>query len=323
MSPAEWRDFLKSDAATWLPKPGEYPSGAKSYFTPKGRSAFVEKTLPVIKDFIGYVKEIAAPGNLPDPVYVDEFQHVYTPRRLEFRQVLNGGELRALLREMPSYTDNPRLKMSQFEKYLADDGAFATLWYGCFYNGKCMSLAVLKKYHDDDVILLAEVQSIVKGYGRPLIENILARSRNIWWCADPDGGKSLLEYYRQFGLKEYLIRKSKWVDGRPETAFYKAKDPEAEQVILRTLRAADMERPEYHPERIVNRGIKDISFPENEIQNLIGKQSLWTTRVSDDFQKYGMGDLIRTPWNGLYAVTKEIIVDGVENHPFLRELTKS
>lgn len=170
---------------------------------------------------------------------------------LEFRQVLDrGGELKAILREMPSYADNSRLDMSQFEKYLADDGAFATLWYGCFDGGRCTALAVLKKYRDDGVILLAEVQSAVRGYGGPLMEDILSRSRNIWWCADPDGGESLVRYYRRFGVNEYLIRKSKWVGGRPETAFYKAEDPYAERRILATLRAADMESPDYRPDRI-------------------------------------------------------------------------
>jgi hypothetical protein len=159
---------------------------------------------------------------------------------LEFRQVLDGGgELKSILRGMPSYADNPRLNMFQFEKYLTDDSAFATLWYGCFDGSRCMSLAVLKRYHDDGVILLAEVQSAVKGYGQPLIENILSRSRNIWWCADPDGGESLVEYYRQFGVNEYLIRKSKWVGNRPEYAFYKVEDPEHERIILNTLRRAD------------------------------------------------------------------------------------
>lgn len=171
-------------------------------------------------------------------------RRTYVPIGLEFRQVLAGGELKAMLREMPSYADNPRLKMSQFEKYLADDGAFATLWYGCFDGGRCMSLAVLKKYRDDGIILLAEVQSAVRGYGRPLIENILSRSRNIWWCADPGGGESLVEYYRRFarfGVREYLIRRSKWAAGAPEFAFYKAEDPAAEKTILDTLSKADME----------------------------------------------------------------------------------
>ena len=171
--------------------------------------------------------------------------------KLEFRQVLDGGgELKSILRGMPSYADNPRLNMFQFEKYLTDDSAFATLWYGCFDGSRCMSLAVLKRYHDDGVILLAEVQSAVKGYGQPLIENILSRSRNIWWCADPDGGESLVEYYRRFGVNEYLIRKSKWVGNRPEYAFYKTEDPEHERIILNTLRRADACDSLYKPVRL-------------------------------------------------------------------------
>ena len=95
-----------------------------------------------------------------------------------------------------------------------------------------MALSVLKRYHDDGIILLADIQAAVKGYGKSLIENILSKSENIWWCADPDGGESLIEYYRQFGIKEYLIKKSKWVNGRPEMAFYKTNDLTAEQKIL-------------------------------------------------------------------------------------------
>jgi hypothetical protein len=68
-----------------------------------------------------------------------------------------GGELKAILRGMPSYADNPRLNMFQFEKYMANDGALATLWYGCFDKKKCMALAVLKRYRDDGIILLAEI----------------------------------------------------------------------------------------------------------------------------------------------------------------------
>ena len=86
-----------------------------------------------------------------------------------------------------------------------------------------------------------------------------------------------------------------------------------------------MESPDYRPERLERRAgrpIKAISFPDDEIPNLKGKRSFWTTRVSDDFWKYRIGDLVRTPWGGLYAITKEIVVDDIDNHPFLRELTK-
>lgn len=177
------------------------------------------------------------------------------PKKLEFRQALDTGSgLKTILREMPSYTDNPRLDMTQFEKYLSNDGALATLWYGYFDEGKCMALAVLKRYHDDGIILLAEIQSAVKGYGKPLIENILRRAGNIWWCADPDGGEGLVAYYRQFsglGVKEHLIAKSKWVGFRPEHAFYKAEDPDTEKIILGMLYKADAESREFSDRRLM------------------------------------------------------------------------
>lgn len=131
---------------------------------------------------------------------------------------------------------------------MANDGALATLWYGCFDKEKCMALAVLKRYRDDGIILLAEIQSAVKGYGKPLIENILQRASNIWWCADPTAGESLVAYYRQFarlGVKEHLICRSKWINGAPEYAFYKTEDSESEKIILDTLDMADMESPRF------------------------------------------------------------------------------
>lgn len=106
-----------------------------------------------------------------------------------------------------------------------------------------MALSVLKKfpYMGYDIILLAEIQAFTKGYGKLLIENILSRSKNIWWCASPDGGQSLVNYYRQFGLKEHLIKTSKWTN-TPEYAFYKASDTEHEKIIIDNLLKADLSR---------------------------------------------------------------------------------
>ena len=61
-------------------------------------------------------------------------------------------------------------------------------------------------------------------------------------------GESLISYYRQFaqlGVKEHLIRRSKWVNGVPEYAFYKAEDSESEKIILDILDMADMESPRF------------------------------------------------------------------------------
>jgi hypothetical protein len=76
----------------------------------------------------------------------------------------------------------------------------------------------------------------------------LQRASNIWWCADPTASESLAAYYRQFarlGVKEHLIRRSKWVDGIPEHAFYKVENSESEKIILDTLDMADMESPRF------------------------------------------------------------------------------
>ena len=77
-------------------------------------------------------------------------------KKLEFKRIAID-RLRVILQEMLSYADNLRLDIAQFEKYFVNDGARATLWYGCFDKEKCMSLAVLKKYRDDGIILLAEI----------------------------------------------------------------------------------------------------------------------------------------------------------------------
>ena len=70
-----------------------------------------------------------------------------------------------------------------------------------------------------------------------------------------------------------------------------------------------MDSSDYRPGTI--QAYKEISFPEEEIPGLRGKDSFWTTRVSADFSKYRLGDMVRAPWGGLYVVAEEKIVDGV------------
>ena len=66
---------------------------------------------------------------------------------------------------------------------------------------------------------------------------------------------------------------------------------------------------------------KSISFPKEEIDSLKGKDYLYTTRVSDDFDKYSLGDSVNTPWGDKYTVTSEDIYDDVKKHKFYKELT--
>ena len=47
-----WLRFLKSDHATWLPKPPEYANGYTSYFTKLGYDKFEQRTLPFMKQYL-------------------------------------------------------------------------------------------------------------------------------------------------------------------------------------------------------------------------------------------------------------------------------
>ena len=80
---------------------------------------------------------------------------------------------------------------------LEENSAF----YGVFVDKKCAALSYLNKT-PEGCILIAEVQSAIKGFGRILIEDILSRSSAVWLKANTEGGEKLLEYYRSFGLKE-------------------------------------------------------------------------------------------------------------------------
>lgn len=135
--------------------------------------------------------------------------------------------------EVSGYCDNERFRKSQFLKYMSpspqtdDDGSSCFL--GMFDdNGRCLSMAYLNKV-PDGFILIAEIQSIVRGNGKPLIEFIISKSANLWWMADPAGGESLLDYYRRFNLEEATIYGGK-------TAFYKTDGPENKETILQFLR---------------------------------------------------------------------------------------
>ena len=143
----------------------------------------------------------------------------------EFRKV-ERKDVPRLLDEIDGYVENRRYKREQFEKYLESekgiDSPSKSMFYGMFDSddGKCLALSYLNKV-PADFVLIAEIQSIFKGCGRILIENISSLCDNMWLAADPTAKKTLVEYYRQFGFDEKTYRKTKWSDGRPETFFFK------------------------------------------------------------------------------------------------------
>lgn len=68
---------------------------------------------------------------------------------------------------------------------------------------------------------------------------------------------------------------------------------------------------------------KDISFPKEEIATLRKQDRIVTTRVSNDFDMFAEGDMVKTPWNAYYKVSKRLVIHNVQEHPFYKQLTEN
>ena len=145
-----------------------------------------------------------------------------------------------IVSSMSKRTDNRRICDARFRKYYGNSG---NRWIGMFEDGRCLSLAVLIKYPKNDlvndIILLAEFQSFVKGCGKPLLEVILAHYPNIWWMVDPDGGNRLLSYYRQFkGMSESIFDSAGGNDNS-QVVFYRVFGGPRRKLLLSLLQQKD------------------------------------------------------------------------------------
>lgn len=148
---------------------------------------------------------------------------------------VSRSRLPSLLDEIETYVENERFCRDNFEKYLTSDkyidGELSSMYYGLFdHSGKCLALSYLNKV-PAGCVLVAEIQCIFHGYGRKLLEDIFGRSEAIWLAANPDGGESLLEYYRSFELEETVLANSKWVNGKEEHFFFKASGKPREKIL--------------------------------------------------------------------------------------------
>ena len=146
-------------------------------------------------------------------------------------------EVRKLLDEIDGYVENRRYDRKQFEKYLdstkGTELSSNSMFYGMFESegGKCLALSYLNRT-PKDFILIAEIQSIFKGCGKILIENIASLCGNMWLMADPSVKSGLVEYYRQFGFEEKTYKNVKWNKGKDVTFFFKTSDDRHKKILI-------------------------------------------------------------------------------------------
>ena len=66
---------------------------------------------------------------------------------------------------------------------------------------------------------------------------------------------------------------------------------------------------------------KKINFPDEEIEKLKNKALIITTRISQEYNRYSVKEIVKTPWDDTYIIIKIEKINDVKKHPYYHELT--
>ena len=133
------------------------------------------------------------PGEIHGVVESDE--------QITFNANITQEEVTDILENSP--IDNPRFEKDQFTQYFGQD---EISWCGLFSNdGNCLSLAAIQHNHPfSGYLYISEIQTLKKGFGLPLLKEIVERYKKVWLMANTSSGDSLIDYYRNTGLFEEI-----------------------------------------------------------------------------------------------------------------------
>lgn len=113
---------------------------------------------------------------------------------------------------------NKYLDLNQFKKLLSSN----ILWCALVNGNNCLALCAIKKNKlGTNDYYVNELGSFQKGAGKRLLNYILSKFDNIWLMSEP-GKSELVNYYRQFGLKEFRLDDN--IYKVPVYYFYKGSD---------------------------------------------------------------------------------------------------
>ena len=120
---------------------------------------------------------------------------------------------------------NSRFNKEQFEKLFGGKGVN---W--CVLATKEANVAIaaiLEDYPFNGYCYINEIQSLEKGYGKVLIDEIVKKFKKVWLTADVSADEKLVDYYRQFDFEEIVIKKSVW---DKEAHFFCTKDCDCDKL---------------------------------------------------------------------------------------------
>ena len=128
---------------------------------------------------------------------------------IEFEKLLANSEI-----------NNLRFDKAQFEKHYDNKHKF----YCLIEDNKLMAAAsIFMNKLDLNDLYINEIQALQKGYGKKLIQELL-KLKNIWLMAEP-GNSILVDYYKQYNLKEFILNKNDSIYNVDTYYFYKDIDP--------------------------------------------------------------------------------------------------
>ena len=104
--------------------------------------------------------------------------------------------------------ENKRFERVQFSKYFEFD---SDNYNWCVLSSKDENLAIALINDNtpyDDYYYISEIQSLKKGYGKKLLEELFKKYKKVWLMSNTTAGDSLLNFYRSLNLKEIIIPNS-------------------------------------------------------------------------------------------------------------------
>ncbi|MFA5048467.1 MAG: DNA polymerase ligase N-terminal domain-containing protein [Patescibacteria group bacterium] len=125
---------------------------------------------------------------------------------------------------------------------------------------------------------------------------------------------------------DLFITSKEWMSlNRIEKAFGERVAKSLEQKFGKDRRFVVVRFDVYENVNSADDDIPEISFPEDEYKflekRLRSGKGIYTTRISKERRKYKEGQEYMTPWGHKIKVVNIVSLKGVENHPFIDELT--
>jgi hypothetical protein len=104
--------------------------------------------------------------------------------------------------------ENKRFERVQFSKYL-EFGGDNYNWCALTSNNEKLAIALINDNTPyDEYYYISEIQSLKKGYGKKLLEELFNKYKKVWLMSNTTAGDSLLNFYRSLNLKEIIIPNS-------------------------------------------------------------------------------------------------------------------